>query len=253
MFFIVFISKKLAFVASFLYYSFEVSFLFIDFKKTDKVKLAKIVICFYIVFFIVMFIPIGLDSIFGKKVNAHDWFNFYGSFFGTLLGIGFSYINTKLQLEQSKQNDLNNELKLKEIENLALLYNESTTLLVDIHNATAELLQYKINRKDKNYRFNKTFKIKDSLNRFLDFYNSHLAFINLEDAKLIREQVKDLKNKIDSFFYKNEKYLSNFNIEPRESFQISLGIHKDSLIMSDLAEQLSNSIKKIYEKAKSID
>lgn len=227
--------------------------MFRDLKKTDKVKLAKIVICFYIVPFIVMLIPTVLDSIFGKKVNAHDWFNFYGSFFGTLLGIGFSYINTKLQLKQSKQNDLNNELKIKEIENLALLYDESATLLVDIHNATAELLQYKINIKDKNYRFNKTFKIKDSLNHFVDFYNSHLAFINLEDAKLIRENLKVLKDEIDSFFYKNEKYLSNFNIEPRESFHISLGIHKDSLIMSDLAEQLSNSIKENYEKAKSID
>lgn len=206
------------------------------------IPLAVIELCFFIPFF--------LWEFFGNKADAHDWINFGGTCFGSLIGIVFAYFNTEFQLKKSKENDLRNELKLREIENLALILNKAFSLLVDIENAREELKNFKHNKEIEGYGFINTFKMRKSINDFSNFYNSHLAFLDLNDAKIIGEKISDLKNMINNFMQKNETIISS-DLYPGFASEISDSIGKQSDEIIILAKKLSKTIEKIYNKAKS--
>lgn len=196
-----------------------------------------------------LLIPVFLLEVFGNKADAHDWINFAGTCFGSSIGIVFAYFNTKFQLEKSKENDLRNELKLREIENLALILNKAFSLLVDIENAREELKNFKHNKRIKGYSFINTFKMRKSINDFSNFYNSHLAFLDLNDAKIIGEKISDLKNMINNFMQENEIIISNdYYIRFASEYSDTIGKQSDEIIIS--ANKLSKTIEKIYNKAK---
>lgn len=215
--------------------------------KNEKEFLEKLTLLVLIE--LCLLIPVLLLEVFGNKADAHDWINFAGTCFGSSIGIVFAYFNTKFQLEKSKENDLRNELKLREIENLALILNKAFSLLIDIENAREELKNFEHNKENVGYSFTNTFKMKKSINDFSNFYNSHLAFLDLNDAKIIGEKISDLKNIINNFMQENETIFFSDSYTPFPS-EISDSIDKQSGDIIISANKLSKTIEKIYNKAK---
>ena len=74
--------------------------------------------------------------------TPNEWFGFWGSYIGSILSISFAYINSKIeanrqkesierQLEQSKINDLDNAIKIDEINNLTMILGEISDYISD--------------------------------------------------------------------------------------------------------------------------
>lgn len=75
--------------------------------------------------------------------TPNEWFGFWGSYIGSILSISFAYINSKIeanrqkesierQLEQSKINDLDNAIKIDEINNLTMILGEISDYMANI-------------------------------------------------------------------------------------------------------------------------
>ena len=75
--------------------------------------------------------------------TPNEWFGFWGSYIGSILSISFAYINSKIeanrqkesierQLEQSKINDLDNAIKIDEINNLTMILGKISDYMANI-------------------------------------------------------------------------------------------------------------------------
>lgn len=107
-------------------------------KRMSKFIQKHLAVSLAIIFFI--FIPFILQislcifswGIFSSGSND-GWLGFWGGYLGSTLAIGFAYFNTKYQLNESKQNDFENAVKINELNSLSSLLNNSMGFLSRIY------------------------------------------------------------------------------------------------------------------------
>lgn len=150
-------------------------------------------------------IPGILFLIIGNLKQRTDWLSFWGSYLGSIITIAFAYINTqvsskeqsenlKLQLEQSKQNDLDNAIKLDRMKRLFSLIDYFDIVNQEFKSAK---IQAVINTKRTSYaklEFDKIKKIVTDLDFFVQKANNIFYITDFENNIDLKDINKDLLN-----------------------------------------------------------
>lgn len=125
----------------------------------------------------------------GKPGN---WLGFWGSYLGSILSIAFAYVNTKMQLKESKRNDYEKAIKLRELDSAVSLLQAAAYLQNHVHSLQVE---FKYNKDQKNYKdlkIDTLSKIYEIQNNYMEKYNYSIVVYKAEDPKDIVEQNKKI-------------------------------------------------------------
>lgn len=143
--------------------------------------------------FLIQLNPFGLSELLKKTVRIgtpRDWFVFWGAYLGSILSIGFAYLNTKFQLSNSK-----NKKDIELLQDLLKLQNE--------FNKETIYCQY-AKTKPKNFKKDFFDPFNKDLNNFLDKSNEIIERTSLETCN-------KLNNYYDVFQENNLGMQSDFN------------------------------------------
>lgn len=143
--------------------------------------------------FLIQLNPFGLSELLKKTVRIgtpRDWFVFWGAYLGSILSIGFAYLNTKFQLSNSK-----NKKDIELLQDLLKLQNE--------FNKETIYCQYD-KTKPKNFKKDFFDPFNKNLNNFLDKSNEIIERTSLETCN-------KLNNYYDVFQENNLGMQSDFN------------------------------------------
>lgn len=188
-------------------------------KFWDNNKKEIILACFFIVIFLITPFLLQLNLLgfstwlkgFVRIGTPKAWFGFWGSYIGSILSIGFAYINSKIegeqqrrnlehQLEQNKINDLDNAIRKNEINHLTMILGELTDYISDIDYLLArieepvkdnQIMDLKTFEDCKNDFANTNFKYQKKWNKFI------LSYYNSQDVHL---ELTTINNKISNIY-----------------------------------------------------
>lgn len=89
--------------------------------------------------FVIIIIPILIYCFFAKQATLGEWLGFFGTYFGSAISIGFSYINTKYQLKKRYEKEI--------VDNLHKLSREIQVFLNPVYDLQ-ETLNQMLNEKN---------------------------------------------------------------------------------------------------------
>lgn len=125
--------------------------------------------------------------------NGGNWLSFWASYLVSALTIFFAYIIMKVQLEKSKQNELDNAIKISKLNNSAKLLNVSMDFLTILFKVESEL-EYNIKR-EKSNEF-KMSNIREVNNAWIDYtsqWNSFATTSHISKIENLQEQKNNLR------------------------------------------------------------
>lgn len=219
---------------------------------------------------VILLVPIAMYLLFARMATLGEWLSFFGSYIGSVITVAFAYFNTlyetkkqseniKLQLEQSKQNDLDNEIRKTKIKNLAYLVNASVVLLVDVRNTEHELVINANNiKKYEDLCIEETVNLKSSVQAYFDIYNRHLAFFDEEEGNELSKINHKLAELFDQYYKENKdkvveisKKTGILSVQDQAFFK---KFHEDMYVyIEDECSYLVSAYNFYYKKAKKVN
>ena len=196
-------------------------------KKKISIYLKKHVVFIFILILLIPFLiqlnPFGLSELLKKTVRIgtpRDWFVFWGAYLGSILSIGFAYLNTKFQLSNSK-----NKKDIELLQDLLKLQNEFN--IKTIH------FQYD-KTKPKNFKKDFYDPFNKNLNNFLDKGNKIMERTSIETCD-------ELNNYYEDFQQNNLGMQNIFNKIMADKAEKDTDLYK---IVEEFNERLGKLIKK---------
>lgn len=187
------------------------------------------------------------------------WLGFWGSYLGSILSISFAYINSKIeanrqkeslerQLEQSKINDLDNAIKIDEINNLTMILGEVSDYMANICSLNLfkkypnEVIDLNTFESFKGEFSNLVIKYMKNWNKFiLRCYISNEEYYNLRN---LNKRVSKISHKIGNSILQYEKEI-NSNSDNKTLINILQEISKNLSYLYDTSEDLRNYVTKL--------
>ena len=187
------------------------------------------------------------------------WLGFWGSYLGSILSISFAYINSKIeanrqkeslerQLEQSKINDLDNAIKIDEINNLTMILGEVSDYMANIFSLNLfkknpnEVIDLNTFESFKGEFSNLVIKYMKNWNKFiLRCYISNEEYYNLRN---LNKRVSKISHKIGNSILQYEEKL-NSNSDNKTLINILQEISKNLSYLYDTSEDLRNYVTKL--------
>ncbi|MBI0033805.1 hypothetical protein [Lactobacillus sp. M0396] len=187
------------------------------------------------------------------------WLGFWGSYLGSILSISFAYINSKIeanrqkeslerQLEQSKINDLDNAIKIDEINNLTMILGEVSDYMANICSLNLfekypnEVIDLNTFESFKGEFSNLVIKYMKNWNKFiLRCYISNEEYYNLRN---LNKKVSKISHKIGNSILQYEEKI-NSNSDNKTLINILQEISKNLSYLYDTSEDLRNYVTKL--------
>lgn len=156
------------------------------------------IIPFLVLFLIPIFIQTNL-LYFGTWIlnfinigKPGNWLGFWGSYLGSILSIAFAYVNTKMQLKESKRNDYEKAIKLRELDSTVSLLQAASYLKTYVHSLKEE---FEFNKNKSLYKdlfidyWSDIYKVQHS---YIRKYNYAIDVYNAKDTQNIVMQNKEI-------------------------------------------------------------
>ena len=184
--------------------------------------------------------------------TPNEWFGFWGSYIGSILSISFAYINSKIeanrqkeslerQLEQSKINDLDNAIKIDEINNLTMILGKISDYMANICSLNLfekdpnEVIDLNTFESFKGEFSNLVIKYMKNWNKFiLRCYISNEEYYNLRN---LNKKVSKISHKIGNSILQYEEKI-NSNSDNKTLINILQEISKNLSYLYDTSEDL---------------
>lgn len=126
----------------------------------------------------------------GKPAN---WLGFWGSYLGSILAIVFAYINTKAQLKESKQNDLDNAIKINKINNSTVLLNNIMAFLSKLDTIQAEIVfNTKMAKRICDIKYKNLNNLNNDWIDYITKWNTYAVTSNSDEIKNISDLINSL-------------------------------------------------------------
>lgn len=174
------------------------------------------------------------------------WLGFWGGYLGSILGVLgaalFAYFNTKYQLDLSKANDLDNAIKISDVNVLSGILNDSMNLLTKIYAVKIALQQFE-DEKEKN-----EYAIEIVTNFQKDWFEFKYAF-NSKIVTIIRQDL-DNREKLIRWKKQAETYYNNLELAIQKS--TDNGLCEAIKCADDCEDGMNFLVNLLYEKINEI-
>lgn len=120
--------------------------------------------------------------------KSENWLAFWGSYIGSVIAVLFAYVNTKIQLKESKRNDYEKAIKLNELNSAVSLLKASVYLENQVFMLSEEFKRNKDQTYYSKLKIDKLLKWEEHWNTYIEKYDNSIAVYSSRLPKDIIEK-----------------------------------------------------------------